>query len=140
MSATPVPPFSTNTILASTFVSVGSVVFSLPFSSTKYAVLLIFPVKSLLLSTVTLNVNVTESSAGTLTCIPCAKSSAVLVVVSSFICILPSVNVVPVGMLSFIVANPSTFPSFSTVIVYVIVSPSDTSSGFALFSILNIGL
>ena len=67
--------------------------------------------------TVTLNVNVIEPSAGTLTCIPCAKFSAVLVVVSSFICILPSVNVVPVGMLSFIVANPSTFPSFFTVIV-----------------------
>ena len=65
--------------------------------------------------------------AGTVTCIPFFKLSSVYVSFTTlFILILPSANVVPSGIVSTIVANPSAKPVFLIVIVYVIVSPSTT--------------
>ena len=53
---------------------------------------------------------------------------------------LPGSNVIPDCNVSLIVAKPSTFPVFLTVIVYVIISPSATLFLSAFFPMLNIGL
>ena len=67
------------------------------------------------------------SLAGTLTSIPFARSSAVLLVSSCpFTLMLPSTNVVPSGITSFTVTFPAKSPLFSNLIVYVIFSPSTT--------------
>ena len=101
-----------------------------PSSSFTYAVLDIEPVAFSF--TVTWNVTVVVPAvspdlAGTFTSIPLSKLSAVYEVSASFTFILPSTNVVFVGISSLTITVPSAEPLFVTVIVYVIVSPSTTA-------------
>ena len=80
-------------------------------------------------STVTSKLTVASPCAGTLfTSIPSCKFASVLSSAKGtpFTFILPSTNVVPAGSTSLTMALPAKPPSFLTVIVYVIVSPSNT--------------
>ena len=71
--------------------------------------------------TVTLNSSVVLSPAFKFTSIPLANSSAELPVDEPFTFILPGINVVPVGMLSFTTTVAGAFPVLlSNVIIYVI--------------------
>ena len=75
-------------------------------------------------STVTSKLKVAVSRAGTFTVIPFDKLLCVYHVVLLFVFILPTTKLVPSGIVSFITTSSLASPSFSTVIVYVIVSPS----------------
>ena len=79
-------------------------------------------------STVTSKLSVAFPYAGTFTVIPLAKLLAPKFVVSGLLLIfmLPSTKLVPVGILSCIWTSSAKPPSFLTVIVYVIFSPSTT--------------
>ena len=109
-------------IIASTYVFVVSFVGS---SSTVAIFLIIVPLfKSV---TFTLNSNVLLSPASIVTSIPLANSSAVFPVAEPPTFILPSTNVVPVGMLSFTITVSGAVPFvLSNVIVYVISFPTFT--------------
>ena len=76
--------------------------------------------------TVTAKLNVAEPLAGTFTVIPLDKFDCVLYVVELFTLILPDTKLVPLGIVSFITTFLLKLPSFLTVIVYVILSPSTT--------------
>ena len=75
-------------------------------------------------STVTSKLNVDDPFAGTFTVIPFDRLLCVYHVVLLFVFILPTTKLVPSGIVSFITTSLLASPSFSTVIVYVIVSPS----------------
>ena len=114
-SPTSFPPFSSNRICASIFVSSVFVGWSFTYA--------VFSIVDVIFSIVTLNDNVTIPSpfsvfAGTSTSIPCANSSAVFVVTSPFIAIVPSTKLVPVGISSITIAFPLTSSKFVIVIVY----------------------
>ena len=75
--------------------------------------------------TVTSNVTVTFPFAGTFTVIPPFKFCSLYCLASLLTATyVPALNVVPSGALSFTTAVPATAPVFSTVIVYVSVSPT----------------
>ena len=67
-----------------------------------------------------------SSAFGTCTFIPFFRSSSVYVLTAPFSLTLPFTNDVPSGITSFNKAVPSVNPSFVKVIVYVIISPSNT--------------
>ena len=84
-----------------------------------------FPVS--ISSTVTWKLRVVCPLSGTFTSMPAFRFSFVWSsLLSSFTFILPSTNVVPSGASSFIITSFAKSPSFVTVIVYVIFSPSVT--------------
>ena len=78
-------------------------------------------------STSTSNVNVSSPLAGIFTVIPSSNSSFPKLSVFDLLLILmlPSTNLVPLGILSIIVTSFPKSPSFFTVIVYLILSPSN---------------
>ena len=79
--------------------------------------------------TVTLNSTVLLSSGFNVSSIPVVvKSANSYVSCEPSTTILPSTNVVPVGIVSFTIAVSGAVPSFLTVIVYVISSPASTVS------------
>ena len=79
-------------------------------------------------STVTSKLKAVSPYAGTFTVIPLAKSSSPKLAVSGLLLILmlPSTKLVPSGISSVIWTSSAKPPSFLTVIVYVIFSPSTT--------------
>ena len=127
--ATTFPSAGSAVLCASTFgLFTVSVVSSVGSPST-YAVFLIVSVYvfSANSSTVTSKLTVAVPYSGTVTVIPLFKSVSVYSF-SSFAfttSILPSTNSVPSGISSVIIASPLKPPSFLTVIVYFIISPSN---------------
>ena len=91
--------------------------------------------------TVTSNVTVTSPFAGTFTVIPSLKFCSVYCVVSLLTTTyVPSLYVVPSGVLSFTTAVPVAEPVFSTVIVYFSVSPTFAVSALTSLFVLITGV
>ncbi len=102
-------------VIFATFVSTSSVS-----SSPTVAIFLTVLTTSLLFSLFITTIKLTVEAPPffvTFIVIPLAKSSAVYVESSPFTLMLPSTNVVPVGIVSFTIVAPSSFPLFVAVIV-----------------------
>ena len=147
-SAGAVPLLLSNVIIyviscpSTTFPSAGSAVFvnltsdlftvsvtsSVGVPSTVAVFVITFVNPSVNSSTVTSKLKAVSPYAGTFTVIPLAKSSSPKLAVSGLLLILmlPSTKLVPSGISSVIWTSSAKPPSFLTVIVYVIFSPSTT--------------